>query len=87
MEHGIDQNEFGELLITSGLVLLEDVTWITFTGYISFAQSYNNSGYDLGYLLKTMMSVPLPSGDAEFFELLTTFFPSVYGTSYSIFLP
>jgi CCR4-NOT transcription complex subunit 7/8 len=33
VDHGIDQNEFGELLITSGLVLLEDVTWITFTGY------------------------------------------------------
>jgi CCR4-NOT transcription complex subunit 7/8 len=33
MDNGIDQNEFGELLISSGLVLLEDVTWITFTGY------------------------------------------------------
>jgi CCR4-NOT transcription complex subunit 7/8 len=35
LENGIDQNEFGELLISSGLVLLEDVTWITFTGYIA----------------------------------------------------
>ena len=34
MDNGIDQNEFGELLISSGLVLLEDVTWITFTGYL-----------------------------------------------------
>jgi len=33
MDNGIDQSEFGELLISSGLVLLEDVTWITFTGY------------------------------------------------------
>ena len=33
LDNGIDQNEFGELLISSGLVLLEDVTWITFTGY------------------------------------------------------
>jgi CCR4-NOT transcription complex subunit 7/8 len=32
---GIDQSEFGELLISSGLVLLEDITWITFTGYNS----------------------------------------------------
>jgi CCR4-NOT transcription complex subunit 7/8 len=52
---------------------MDNIYWVCF-----FAQSYN-SGYDLGYLLKTMMSVPLPSGDAEFFELLTTFFPSVYG--------
>jgi CCR4-NOT transcription complex subunit 7/8 len=33
LDNGIDQNEFGELLISSGLVLLEDITWITFTGY------------------------------------------------------
>ena len=68
LDNGIDQQEFGELLISSGLVLLEDITWITFTG-----------GYDLGYLLKTMTSVPLPPADSEFFDLLTTFFPSVYG--------
>ena len=35
IDNGIDQTEFGELLITSGLVLLEEVTWITFTGYPS----------------------------------------------------
>jgi CCR4-NOT transcription complex subunit 7/8 len=68
LDNGIDQQEFGELLISSGLVLLDDITWITFTG-----------GYDLGYLLKTMTSVPLPPADSEFFDLLTTFFPSVYG--------
>lgn len=33
MDNGIDQGEFGELLISSGLVLLDEVTWITFTGY------------------------------------------------------
>jgi CCR4-NOT transcription complex subunit 7/8 len=72
LDNGIEQQEFGELLISSGLVLLDDVTWITFTG-----------GYDLGYLLKTMTSVPLPPADSEFFDLLTTFFPSVYGTHLS----
>jgi CCR4-NOT transcription complex subunit 7/8 len=29
-EQGIDVNHFGELLISSGLVLLEDVKWISF---------------------------------------------------------
>ena len=38
---GIDVNEFGELLMTSGIVLNEDVKWISF-----------HSGYDYGYLLK-----------------------------------
>jgi len=87
LDNGIDQNEFGELLITSGLVLLEDVTWITFTGYpaspsprLTCTIMLTFSGYDLGYLLKTMTSVPLPPVDTEFFDLLTTYFPSVYGT-------
>jgi len=45
-----------------------------------FIYGFNDvSGYDLGYLLKTMTSVPLPPVDTEFFELLTTYFPSVYG--------
>jgi CCR4-NOT transcription complex subunit 7/8 len=34
-EHGIDVNHFGELLISSGLVLLEDVKWISFHRYAS----------------------------------------------------
>lgn len=42
-DNGIDQNEFGELLITSGLVLLEDVTWITFTGYLRLFTLHPNS--------------------------------------------
>jgi CCR4-NOT transcription complex subunit 7/8 len=29
-ERGIDAEEFGELLISSGLVLLDDVKWISF---------------------------------------------------------
>jgi len=37
---GIDVQEFGELLMTSGIVLNEDVRWISF-----------HSGYDYGYLL------------------------------------
>lgn len=38
---GIDVNEFGELLTSSGIVLNDDVKWISF-----------HSGYDFGYLLK-----------------------------------
>ena len=33
-ERGIDVNDFGELLISSGLVLLDDVKWITFHRYL-----------------------------------------------------
>ena len=38
---GIDPFEFGALLISSGLVLLDDVHWVSF-----------HSGYDFGYLMK-----------------------------------
>jgi CCR4-NOT transcription complex subunit 7/8 len=36
LDNGIDQSEFGELLISSGLVLLDEVTWVTFTGLNPF---------------------------------------------------
>jgi CCR4-NOT transcription complex subunit 7/8 len=43
-EHdGVDVDEFGELLMTSGLVLNEDIKWISF-----------HSGYDFGYLVKLL---------------------------------
>ncbi|MBW0472281.1 hypothetical protein O181_011996 [Austropuccinia psidii MF-1] len=66
-DHGIDMEYFGELLISSGLVLLEDVKWISF-----------HSGYDFGYILKMVTLVNLPPTEAEFFELLKIWFPCVY---------
>lgn len=47
---GIDLQDFGELLMTSGLVLLPNVTWLSF-----------HSGYDFGYLVKLLTSTPLPA--------------------------
>lgn len=38
-QNGIDVSHFGELLMSSGIVLTEDIKWITF-----------HSGYDFGYL-------------------------------------
>jgi hypothetical protein len=38
---GIDVQYFGEVMITSGLVLVDEVKWVSF-----------HSGYDFGYLLK-----------------------------------
>jgi hypothetical protein len=49
---GIDVHHFGELMITSGLVLEENVRWVSF-----------HSGYDFGYLLKLLtcaVSSPRP---------------------------
>jgi CCR4-NOT transcription complex subunit 7/8 len=68
---GMDAAQFGELLVTSGLVLMPNVKWITF-----------HSGYDFGYLLKVLMANPLPADEGTFFELLRLFFPSFYDIKY-----
>ena len=43
---GVDVRHFGELLMSSGIVLNDDVRWITF-----------HSGYDFGYLLKVLFGL------------------------------
>eukprot|EP00944_MAST-04C_sp_MAST-4C-sp1_P010940 g10940.t1 len=68
---GIDVHDFGELLISSGLVLMPGITWITFHG-----------GYDFGYLLKVLTCKPLPENEDAFFALLRTYFPSTYDEKY-----
>lgn len=67
-EYGIDVNYFGELLISSGFVLLDCVKWTSF-----------HSSYDFGYLLKIMICNCLPVEENEFYELLHIFFPKLYG--------
>ncbi|KAJ5947829.1 hypothetical protein N7466_000844 [Penicillium verhagenii] len=70
-KNGIDPFEFGSLLISSGLVLLDDVHWVSF-----------HSGYDFGYLMKIMLCSPLPEREEEFHDLLNIFFPSLYDIKY-----
>lgn len=68
---GIDVNHFAELLLSSGLVLNEDITWITF-----------HSGYDFGYLLRVLTAQLLPETEQQFFEWMRLFFPVVYDIKY-----
>ena len=72
-EKGIDVAKFGELLIPSGLVLTDDVFWVSF-----------HSGYDFGYLLKLATCLPLPRDENAFFELMRTYFPHVYDIKHLI---
>lgn len=66
-EKGIDPQEFGSLLISSGMVLDDSIHWLSF-----------HSAYDFAYLLKVMMCKPLPNDEAEFRQLVKLFFPNLY---------
>lgn len=70
-EEGIDPYEFAQLLMTSGVVLSDQVKWLSF-----------HSGYDFGYLLKLLTDQHLPSEESEFFELLRIYFPAIYDVKY-----
>ena len=67
IEQGIDSLRFGELLKSSGIVLNDNVHWVTF-----------HSGYDFGYLLKLLTCQNLPSTQTGFFKLIKIYFPTVY---------
>lgn len=66
-EKGIEVARFGELLVPSGLVLGDNIKWVSFHG-----------SSDFGYLLKVLTCAPLPAEEETFFDLLHTYFPYTY---------
>ncbi|RWS20944.1 CCR4-NOT transcription complex subunit 7-like isoform X1, partial [Leptotrombidium deliense] len=66
-EIGIDVDDFVELFISSGMVLCDNVQWISFDCSSNF-----------GYLLKIITATNLPHEDEHFFELLRIYFPTFY---------
>jgi len=70
-EEGIEPSEFAELLMTSGIVLMDNIKWLSF-----------HSGYDFGYLIKLLTDTNLPMDESDFFELLKLYFPTIYDVKY-----
>lgn len=72
-QRGIEMEHFGELIMTSGLVLMDEVKWVSFHG-----------AYDFGYLVKILTSSPLPKQEQDFLRLLHDFFPNLYDLKYML---
>jgi CCR4-NOT transcription complex subunit 7/8 len=68
---GIETIHFAEMLLVSGVVLMDNVRFLSF-----------HSGSDFGYLLRLLTSQNLPQEESEFFELLKLYFPNVYDVKY-----
>ena len=74
-KHGIDITYFGEILTMSGLVLNDDVKWLSF-----------HSGYDFGYLVKALIGEELPTDESSFMDLLYIYFPCIFDIKVTLIL-
>ncbi|KTB12582.1 Poly(A) ribonuclease POP2 [Nakaseomyces glabratus] len=64
---GIDQLEFGQLLMDSGLVLDPEVTWVTY-----------HAAYDLGFLINILMNNSMPNNKDDFEWWVHKYLPNFY---------
>ncbi|KAL8616725.1 CCR4-NOT transcription complex subunit 7 [Nucella lapillus] len=68
---GIQPDDFAERFISSGVVLMDDVSWLSF-----------HSGYDFGYMIRILSGENLPGEEGQFFIMLKMFFANIYDVKY-----
>lgn len=88
---GIQSQDFGELMMSSGLVLSDDVKWIAYCGLGGISEGPQARGssapvepherrfcgmYSFGYLLQLLTSQEMPDGIDGYLDQLDMFFPS-----------
>ena len=70
---GISYNLFTEYFLVSGLVLNENVTWISFNGISDFC-----------YMLRLVLNENLPNDEYNFFTNFKNYCPNLYDIKYLI---
>lgn len=73
VENGINPQEFGCLLFTSGLVMSENIVWISF-----------HSAYDFAYLIKILTGNLMQEKEEDFYKYMNALFPAFYDFKYLI---
>lgn len=68
---GIYIKDFGSLLVTSGLVMSENIIWISF-----------HSAYDFAYLIKILTGNLMPEREDDFYRFMNILFPNFYDFKY-----
>ncbi|CAA0821089.1 Probable CCR4-associated factor 1 homolog 7 [Striga hermonthica] len=66
-QKGVDIERFSELLMSSGVVMNDNIRWLSY-----------HSGYDFGYLLKLLTCKDLPDTIEGFFDMLGLYCPVIY---------
>jgi len=64
---------FAEWLMSSGMILNDNIIWISFHG-----------AYDFAYLLKILTNFPLPDNEPVFLEQVAVYFPTFYDVRYLV---
>lgn len=68
---GIDIQEFGSYLTTSGLVMSDHIIWVSF-----------HSAYDFAYLIKILTGNTMCEKEEDFYRFMNVLFPNFYDFKY-----